>query len=516
MHAESVGISNEPLIRAIHRRIVEIALVSYSAFIIYISFVPFDLISSPPQDRSGPGFFWGLSAPGANIPDIFANIGIYIPLGALGWIVGRRLKLGWLKSILCATSLPVLLSFAIEQSQYWIASRVSSWVDVIANGLGAAVGAICINFWSEPLIRLLDQIRDSARRNWWSAASKCVVCLLLLLHLRPYDVVVDVTHTAAAMRYADVSPLAAWHGLHERVESEIDAGRRSGISELPRVQWEYALDRIVDVVGYAALSILLSLGIVRRNRTHSSLRTDAWIGFVVVSLAMIVTVIRIFLISHGFDTAHFFCGILGWVIGCTIARSIRPSSAQPSRSELPRSLILLAMAGAIAVPVLYELVPFDFETGGLSSISYHWLFSVPFAKSFLSRPNDAFYDITGEMLRYCSIGICIAIMFLRTRLPWRGQVAAGVLITGMISFVLETVHLAMNSRVTDVTNLLIAMIASLTGAIAVRWVTDYRASLSVVVADDLLTSQLIEGESYDKQQALPTATPETKKQSATS
>ncbi|MCG8405059.1 MAG: VanZ family protein [Phycisphaerales bacterium] len=507
MHSESTRISEEPLIRAIHRRIVEIVFVIYAAFLAYISVVPFDLIGTPPP-HSAPGFFFGIAVTGGNVPDIFVNIGIYLPLGALGWIVCRRLKLGRITAAAPAVLFAGLLSFAIEYGQRWIGSRVSSWVDVIANLLGAGMGVALLYIWSEPLRRLLDQGRASAQRNWWSAAAKATVCLLLVLHLRPYDVVVDIRHTAASLvRHADLSPVAAWNGLPEKVQSEINVGRRKGMPELSRVKWEYALDRIAEIAAYAALTVMLTLGLNAGKPNRKTLRTYAWAGFVVVSLAMIVTVIRIFLITHGLDTAHVCSGVLGWLIGCAAAWRMSPSANRSSRFTLPLGLIRLAVVVALALSVLYELVPFDFKVENDVTKTSEGLFSsIPFALGFKSRPNDAFYDITGEMLRYGAIAICIAVSLSRwTRWRWRLQLTANVLLTAAACVVFEATHLIMESRHADVTTVLIAMFASFTGMIAVRWMVDYRQYLSVTVANDLLTSQLIDGESYDKNRELRTA-----------
>lgn len=149
--------------------------------------------------------------------------------------------------------------------------------------------------------------------------------------------------------------------------------------------------------------------------------------------------------------------------------------------------------------VAYELVPFDFGTGpGLDSpLAARRVCMLPFNAHFHSRPNDAFFDISGELLRYGLVGVCMALILRsRSRAPWRRQLLTVVAAAGAAGVVLECTHLVMESRQTDVTTVLIAMAGGFSGAVAVRWVFDYRASLSVAVADDLLTRQLIEGETY--------------------
>ena len=501
-----VRISNEPLIRAIHHHGAEIALAIYAAMVAYVSCVPFDLTTSPPS-RSGPGYVLGLPITGASVPDILANLAFYLPLGALGFMTLRRRRLGSLLSGCVVVALSAILSLAVEHGQHWIESRVASWVDVITNVLGAGLGVVLVGVGYGEGRRLLARSRASAQRNWWLAVSKVVVCGVLLIHLRPFDVAVDLFHTAAAVRHADVSPLAAWHGLEGELKRDIQRGRRGGSNQLARVRWEYALDRTTDVAGYAGLSVLLALGLAPQFRRRRAMMF-VWIGFIIVSLAAMITVLRVFLISHGLDTAHIFCGVAGWLIGCALpwSRIARQASGAHQRGEktttpdseipamgtppglspgrpLPRSLQNTAMAVALVTCVLYELVPFDFMSAAESRAGVGEFFSqVPFAAQLASRPNDAFYDMSGKLLRNAAIGVCLAVMMLRrNRWPWRGQLIATTLTTGAVCFAFELAHLTMPSRHAGVTTLLLAMAGALAGGVAIRWARDYRASISVVI-----------------------------------
>lgn len=506
MPGGSVRISSEPLIRAVHHRAAEIALAVYAGMVAYVSFVPFDLISSPPA-RSGPGYVFGLSITSASVADILANLAFYVPLGALSFIALRRRRLGGVLAACVAVALAAILSLTVEHGQHWIESRVASWVDVITNVLGAGIGVLLVGAGYGEARRLLAGSRASAQRNWWLAASKVAVCGVLLIHLRPFDVAVDLFHTAAAVRHADVSPLAAWHGLEGKLQRDVQRGRREGMHELPRLRWEYALDRITDVAAYAGLSVLLAIGMASRFRRRRDIMF-AWIGFIIVSLAAMITVIRIFLISHGLDTAHVFCGVAGWLIGCALPWSriegqATATTASPTPSpgrQLPQSFQNAAMALTLLVCVFYELVPFDFVPIAESRAGLGELFGqVPFAAQFISRPNDAFYDISGKLLRYGAIGICLAMMMLRSsRWPWRGQLIATTLTTGAVCLAFQLAHLIMASRHADVTALFLALTGAFAASVAVRWTRDYRAMISVVIRDDLLTTQLIEGETYDK------------------
>lgn len=504
MHPESVPISSEPLIRALHRRTAEIALAVYGAMVAYVSFVPFD-VTTHPSARSGPGWVWGLRVTGVSIADIFSNIGFYLPLGALGFIVLRRRRIGLMRSGGLAVLFAAALSLAVEHGQHWIASRIPSWIDVTTNTLGAWLGVMIVGGSAGEGRRLLTRARDSARQNWLLAVAKVAVCGVLLIQLRPYDVVVDLYHTAAAVRHADLGPMARWNALPAALEADVQRGRRSSTDDVSRLRWEYALDRATDVAIYAGLTLLLALGLAPQFRRRRG-RMLAWIGFVVVSLATMVALIRIFLISHGLDTAHVYCGLAGWLIGCILVLRTRstpkqvlpnnPATLRPSHRGLQHA----AMATALTLCILYGLVPFDFGTRSAGASNVAALFGqVPFAAQFMGRPNDAFYDITGKLLRYGTIGVCLALLFFRhSRWSWRRQLLATTLITGAIGLIIQAVHLTMASRHADTTTLLLALAAGFSGCVAVRWAHDYRRSLSILPFDDPLTSQLVDGPTYDK------------------
>jgi glycopeptide antibiotics resistance protein len=513
-------LSDEPLINAIHRRVVEIVFVAYVSLLVYISFVPFDFTRSPPT-RPSSGTVWGLPISPFGLPDIFANIALYIPFGALAFAVWRRRKLGRIISGLLAALLVVVISFIVEQGQHWVISRVSTWVDVASNLLGGLIGATLVAMGESQIRHVVRRAGQAARHNWWLILAKATVCIVLIAHLRPYDVVVDVFHTAAESRHADLSPLSGWNNLPDKVARHVAEGRRRGLYELPRVQWEYALDRSVDVATYAAVVALLALGLAPQfpNRT----RLYLWSGFVGVSIAAMVTVIRIFLITHGLDTAHFLCGLLGWPLGCAVAhlvlrnekqqRALRgpPARRVGQRSSLSSPVALpiawrnIILGATLAVVLAYELVPFDFamSRGADPAVKGRQVCLLPFEAHFHSRPNDAFFDLSGELLRYGVVGICLGLALQgRTPARWRRRLGTVVVATGTLAVVLESLHLVMATRQTDLTTLLVAMIGGFVGAVAVKWAADYRASVSVVVADDLLTGQLMEGETGMKEPAV--------------
>lgn len=517
-------ISGEPLINAIHRRLLDFLLCGLVFFLVYACFVPFDFCR--PQDRSqDTNWLLGLRLQPISLPDIIANITIYVPIGVLACAVLRRRKFGRIVSLLMISVAGAALSFAVEYGQHFVRSRVPSWVDVTSNILGVILGAAFVIIFEGTLRRRAAGALEEARRHWWLTAGRVFVCVVLFAQLRPYDVVVDCFHTAAdTYRHGSVDPLKHWRSL-----SSAQALATSGTGGWSRAQWEYALDCLVDSAMYAAISAIVILGQYRSRR--STIRLFLWSGFVATSLAGLITSVRIFLISYGLDTAHFACSLIGWPVGTAIGLTLsRRRFAQPFVvSQSHRGWVALAGCCLAAVGI-YELVPFDFAAAGTGGTSRPCL--LPFLAHFHSKPNVALYDISGDLLRYMFFGGGIAVLLWArygvgqapprlatstadgapgpSRLRWRFQLMIAMGGAMIAAALFETAHIWMPSRQSDVTTIIMAMIGSFTGAVAVRWVIDVRRSLAVAFANDLLTSQLIVGETYT-----PIPTPQKKSDSST-
>ncbi|MCB9851755.1 MAG: VanZ family protein [Phycisphaerales bacterium] len=504
MQPARLDISDEPLIRAIHRRAAILGFLLFAAALAWMCFVPFDLTRHPynPPHSRRVGY---LLLTGLSLIDVFANIGIYLPFGGLCLLALRSLRANRFLAIIGATLTAAAFSLSVEHAQYFIASRVASWIDVFCNVTGAAVGAT-ITAAFEPILRLIfRRFTASAQRNWWAVIAKGAVCALILIHLRPYDIVIDKGSAAAGLLRADFNPAAAWNALPETAAKLVKEGRIEA-RERSRMELEYLLDRVTDIASYAGLTILLWLGF-RPRRFFGYVRAVGGSAFVVLCTAFTITLLRQFLASHGLDTAHFVAACAGWIIGAVLSLMLlrnvseEASSANPSFNfRLPRSIGTLGACVAIAAILGYELVPFDFNTTGIAKTGmFEKVNLMPFMVHFHSRPNDALYDISGECLIYSAVGLCIAgSLYRRTRLRWRTQFVVTVVGTAAISAALQIAHLFMLTRRTDVTTVLLATISAATMSLGLKWLTDYRRFVSTRYADDLLTRQLIEGETYDK------------------
>ena len=155
--------------------------------------------------------------------------------------------------------------------------------------------------------------------------------------------------------------------------------------------------------------------------------------------------------------------------------------------------------GALAA---YELSPFQFASVD-HVLSQAKINLVPFQPHFLNRPNKAIFDITGELLRYGVLAFCIISLLSRHASldGWRRRALASIGFCAFTAAVAEICHLFIRARMTDITTVVLAAAAAAMACVAYHALYDLRRLVLTHHAEDLLTSQLIEGDTYDKEAA---------------
>jgi len=157
--------------------LARLAAAAWALVVIYISLTPFsgwrdnglgalDFLTAPPQRY-------------ISSLDIAVNVAGYLPLGALvAWSLHPRLR-GPVAAIVAALAC-ALLSGAMEALQTWLPNRVASNLDLGANAVGGAIGAL-LGAASGPA--LLDRSRLRQWRNRWFARDASVGLVLAGLWL---------------------------------------------------------------------------------------------------------------------------------------------------------------------------------------------------------------------------------------------------------------------------------------------------------------------------------------------
>lgn len=112
---------------------------AYMLVIVYASLQPFRNWRLPAADVYG-----FLTAPWPRyitLNDVLFNLSAYLPLGFM-LTLGLRLALRPLAAVAAGVAIAALLSIAMESVQMFLPARVANNVDVLANSLGALIGAL--------------------------------------------------------------------------------------------------------------------------------------------------------------------------------------------------------------------------------------------------------------------------------------------------------------------------------------------------------------------------------------
>ncbi len=120
-------------------RLAWILAAAYLLVIVYASLQPFQGWRTPPEEilrflsATWPRFI--------TLQDVMVNVAAYVPLGLL-LSIGWGARYGPARGALAAALAAAALSLAMEAAQMFLPSRIASNVDLLANGLGAWLGAM--------------------------------------------------------------------------------------------------------------------------------------------------------------------------------------------------------------------------------------------------------------------------------------------------------------------------------------------------------------------------------------
>lgn len=120
-------------------RLAWILALAYLLVIVYASLQPFGGWRAPPQEilrflfASWPRFI--------TLQDVSVNVAAYAPLGLL-LSVGWGARYGPARGVAAAVLAAALMSLVMEAAQMFLPARIASNVDLLANSLGALIGAM--------------------------------------------------------------------------------------------------------------------------------------------------------------------------------------------------------------------------------------------------------------------------------------------------------------------------------------------------------------------------------------
>jgi VanZ family protein len=103
-------------------------------------------------------FAYSLSQFG-DVPDVFCNLLLFLPLGALVHREGQRRSWGPLFTLAMAGACGLLISLTVEYLQAFLPTRDSSLIDVLANSMGALLGVFAHRAWNTAVVPRVARLR---------------------------------------------------------------------------------------------------------------------------------------------------------------------------------------------------------------------------------------------------------------------------------------------------------------------------------------------------------------------
>ncbi len=238
----------------------------------------FDLTVLHAQVKWGPAAIgWPASPP----HDLAINFLVYLPVGATvcRWI---RRCMPWAEAITATFLAGVSLSILAETIQTLIPARTPSWIDVMVNAAGTAVGALAAPAVYAAGRSLAEHIRSSLLRTPLSVVTSGVALAVMLAGLWPYDLV----HSTAQLH-------------HSLVRGRWTALAPSQGDDLPGVIGRPVLPT------FALAAMFLTYGCLAALAERESGTCRAWAAehalLHATILSLLVEVMQTFVISRSFD-----------------------------------------------------------------------------------------------------------------------------------------------------------------------------------------------------------------------
>lgn len=418
--------------------------------VVYGSWLPFDF--QTPSIESWGSVAWDrISWAPTNLSDVITNIVIFVPIGLL---ISMRLQRSGRHRVL-ALILPIaaaaLISFASEAGQTLIPQRTASFTDMLLHGVGTLVGislaAPCLHLGG----RLITQLKLALALHPQRALFWIIVTLVILAKLAPFDFTITPTGLAGSLATARWSPFGAPRAVPQSIPEEL-----------------------VEMAGsFFAFALLGILGTrsLREDGERPSVCAVNTIAKLIL-LAVAIELVQIVIASHTCDAVdaltHVYGAVVGTVLGLTLIAKRRAADLAPANLAIEHVLLTAALVVQFVLIVAYAF-PADAQWALPSADSIQW---VPFHAQFKSPFAVAAGRIVSSFMWYASFAAIAAVVLAR-RVQQHRLVPACLVTVGVVTLA-EAAQAFSATRTADVTEPLLAVIASLAATAACRWVQQCR------------------------------------------
>jgi VanZ family protein len=426
-------------------RLLPTTIVGYFAFIVYGSLIPFELRDYTfPEALEAFKHIRYLDLGVASRGDWVANILLYIPLGFLlmanGNAVGARH--GWIGAIFVMVFCS-LVAFSIEFLQIFFKPRTVSENDLIAEHIGSALGIAAWWLTGNSLLRSLQNISLGGKTAVRSALFIYAIALFTLA-LFPFDI------------------LISFDEIRTRLDSDL-----VGLLMADRSNGGFfrsLASFIASSIAYAPIGLLL---------LYSGKRRNGGIAAAVVLGALLgatIEALQFFVASAVSEGLGIVAAVLGVSTGYMLGIWSRAVSNFP-QVRLTRKLALFLLPAYLMAGMALNgwfSSPWQGIADGLHSFDSRSL--IPFYYHYFSTEAAALRSTIFNAALYLPIGLVFQALRIGGRPPAASFLRISIFAALGIACVLEIGKLFVINKHPDFTNLIIAVISSAGGYLALSWV----------------------------------------------
>ncbi len=428
------------------------AALAYLVFAVYGSLVPLDFQPRPlalawQEFQRIPYLALGAGSRA----DWVANVLLFIPLGFVWAGVLSPARGGLARAAVGALVWGgcVLLSIAIEFTQLFFPPRTVSQNDVLAEGIGAAIGIAGWWWWGRSLLGWLESWRSA--RGAASLSERLLWLYLAVLfgyNLLPLDLTVSAVEIYHKWREGRVVLVPFGFVVQDTAE------------------WFYNL--ATDVLIWAPVSFLWVLSGKKRR-----FQTWRW----TVAAAFMLECLQLFVYSRVSDVTDLLTAMLGAALGVWLARAREVPLEGPRRGGASGAIWLASGGFLVWSAVLAALFwyPYDFTAEReLLRERFGLLAQVPFHNYYFGTEFRAVTEVLHKLVFFAPLGMLLAIgrMQVRDRLLGRLLDVGAVLGVAVVAFVIELGQVALPSKHPDTTDWLLALVGGAAGYFGTGWLCE--------------------------------------------
>ena len=394
----------------------------------------------------------------AHRADWIANILLFVPLGFL-WtavvLVDRRASPARLAAVPLVVLLLVALSIALEFTQLWFPKRTVSQNDIVAEMIGAVVGAagwlVCGRRLTGWVRRYTTELRPKRRIDWLLEAY-CVG--LLIYSVMPLDLTISPAELVGKFRQGKIAL---------RPFADVDRSLMS------------LFGMASDVLIFVPVGMLAAVWMTSPRRPIRS-----WPAALALGAAVVVGIeaAQLFVFTRYTSSTDVLTGLCGVAVGAWLMRRWRSrltrEVGEPVSPAFRRAAGWLALAAAYAV-----LLAAIFCVTGDAALDldadkqqirqrFEGFWRIPFAALYTGSEFNALSEILRKMLWYAPLGamLAMAVSAMTTQRTVRRVLGwLSVLVAAGVSTSIEMIQVLLPPHVPDVTDVMLCAAGAALGVL---------------------------------------------------